>query len=94
MISVGSLKYEVRDSCWCSPQLDKKKYMNFIDAKAACSVNEKCPMFYDFRGRGYYYLCGETSHDNWSTRNSTLYMKYEGTFGNNSMLQIYAMLKC
>ena len=73
VIHSGPLKIEVKTKSWCKPKLSTRKYLDFFEAKAACSVNEKCSMFYDFRGRKYYYLCREPTRIYSSSSGSILY---------------------
>ena len=54
--------------------------MDFFKAKAACSVNDKCSMFYDYRGRKYYYLCGEPTRIYTSSKGSIRYTIENGKY--------------
>ena len=67
------MKIETYIEQWCKPKLSATKYMEFFEAKEACSVNEKCSMFYDYRGRNYYYLCGAPTRYMRSTKGSIRY---------------------
>ena len=80
VIHSGPLKIEVKTKSWCKPKLSTRKYLDFFEAKAACSVNEKCSMFYDFRGRNYYYLCGEPTLIRTSSSGSIRYIIEKGNY--------------
>ena len=74
-IFIGPLAYERKPKNWCKPKLISKKFESYLEAKEACSIDRKCKMFYDFRGRGYYYQCGYSSSIKWSESGSILYDK-------------------
>ena len=80
IISSGPLKIEIKTKSWCKPKLSTTKYMDFFEAKAACSVNDKCSMFYDYRGRKYYYLCGEPTRIYTSSKGSIRYTIENGKY--------------
>ena len=76
LIHVGPWTYIEWEKNWCTPYLKPKKvYGSFLLAKEACSVNEKCDMFYDRRGTKQYYLCGSSTRVKPSSKGSILYRK-------------------
>ena len=76
---LGSVDYIENSRTWCTPYLKPKtRYGSFLEAQEACSSNNKCSMFYDYRGRNYYYLCGYHSRIKMSRKGSTAYKKPHG----------------
>ena len=72
----GPWNYIEWEGNWCTPYIKPKKiYDSFLEAKEACSINEKCDMFYDRRGIKKYYLCEGSSTVKQSSKGSILYRK-------------------
>ena len=77
-IHVGPLTYKRKSKSWCTPKLYKTRYESYAEAKGTCSKDDDCAMFYDYRGRGYYYLCGYPTTTKPSSKGSILYSKMQG----------------
>ena len=83
LMYIGPLNYAQKDMSWCTPWMKPtKRYTIFAEAKKACSLNENCTMFFDSKGKGNYYLCGNDDkiRIKFSSKGSIRYVKEEGTF--------------
>ena len=78
---IGPLRYAQKDRSWCTPWMKATKRQTiFAEAKKDCSLNDNCTMFFDSKGRGNYYLCGndEKIRIKFSSTGSIRYVKEEG----------------
>ena len=79
--NLGPLTYREEENNFCSPSLKPtKRYDSLLEAKTACSINEKCAKFYDYQGKNRYYLCEDSSRSKASKTGSILYTKQEGIY--------------